>query len=187
MGGRTMNKINAVAELESLLEQHADRLDILLLGFEVDQRRGVFHAMFADMCCKTIPLSAIPAPRPLDWRAAQLEGPFLLRVSLKDGKGTYEIPTNELRALVDAKLVKAEGRHATKHRAHIGRRLREKRLESGLTQAGLAKAAGVKRVTVNRIENGNQEAKIGTLEKLGQVLRLDWVMIFDEEAEVAND
>ena len=175
-----MSKMNTVEELAPLIEEHDGHLDILMLGFEVDQRSHKLYTMFADMCCKPIPLASIPTPQLLDWGTAKLAGPFLLHVQFADGQGAYEIPTNEIRALVDKNLVMKETRHSSQHKDQVHRRLREKREEQGLTQDQLAEAAGIKRVTVNRIENGNQVAKLETLEKLAIALGIDVVDLLVE-------
>ncbi len=48
--------------------------------------------------------------------------------------------------------------------------LREARREAGLTQVMLARASGVGRVTINRIEQGRQAPHRSTAEKLARVL-----------------
>lgn len=53
-------------------------------------------------------------------------------------------------------------------------RVRELREALGLTQAELAERAGVRRATVNRIENAHVTAiDLEVLEKLGDVLRVE--------------
>lgn len=51
--------------------------------------------------------------------------------------------------------------------------LRRLRREAGLTQALLARASGVGRVTINRIEQGKQKVRRSTAEKLAEVLDVD--------------
>ena len=48
--------------------------------------------------------------------------------------------------------------------------LRRMRKEAGLTQVGLAKASGVDRATINKVEQGKRSPSIETLEKLARAL-----------------
>ncbi|MBM3942763.1 MAG: helix-turn-helix transcriptional regulator [SAR202 cluster bacterium] len=52
----------------------------------------------------------------------------------------------------------------------LGARVRELREASGITQATLAAAAGIGRVTLVRIENGEQSPRYETLVALARVL-----------------
>ncbi len=54
----------------------------------------------------------------------------------------------------------------------IGRMLKGMREKRGLTQAGLAKAAGVTRVYVAKIEAGEKIPSIPTLRKLAKALKV---------------
>lgn len=169
-----VEQLTAVVEqLAVLIEENPDVRDILLLGFNVDEKHCTLYTMFADMCCKPIPLAAVPAPKPLNWATLESINPFLLRVAFEDGSGFYEIPTNEIRALVDNDLVLQETVHVSEHGERVRQRLRTIREQKGLTQDQLASAAGLGRVTLNRIENGVQTAKLETLEKLAGGLGVD--------------
>ena len=55
----------------------------------------------------------------------------------------------------------------------VGAKLRARRLHAGRTQAELAAAAGVSRVTLSRLESGQQEASVTTLRALAAALGLD--------------
>lgn len=55
--------------------------------------------------------------------------------------------------------------------ASIGRRIRERRLQAGLTQAELARRAGVRAETLNRIERARTTPDFATLRKLSAALR----------------
>ena len=52
----------------------------------------------------------------------------------------------------------------------IGARIRQLREFAGLTQEALARAAGIGRVTLVRIENGEQSPRYGTLVSLARAL-----------------
>lgn len=60
-------------------------------------------------------------------------------------------------------------------------RLRELRKARGLTQAALAARAGVRRATVNRIENGRVTSiDLGVLEKLANALSVHAAVLIDQ-------
>jgi len=64
-------------------------------------------------------------------------------------------------------------------RTAIADRLREQRGDSGLTQEGLAKKAGVDRKTVNRIENALFSPSVDTIFRLCKVLDTTPSLFFD--------
>ena len=49
------------------------------------------------------------------------------------------------------------------------------RIEHGLTQSGLARLVGVSQAAIGRLELGEHEPKISTLQKLSQVLGITFV------------
>jgi transcriptional regulator with XRE-family HTH domain len=60
-------------------------------------------------------------------------------------------------------------------------RLKELRLAQRLTQDGLAKAAGVRRATVNRIENAKVTSiDLDVLDKLARALGVPAAVLFEE-------
>jgi|SRR5579862_5736749 len=52
----------------------------------------------------------------------------------------------------------------------IGRALRQRRLKAGLTQAELARRAGIRSETLSRLENGHGNSTLGTLEAIHRAL-----------------
>ena len=52
-------------------------------------------------------------------------------------------------------------------------RLREYRLAQVLTQAELARAAGISKTTLNQVEQGKHPARISTVRKLAAALGVD--------------
>jgi transcriptional regulator with XRE-family HTH domain len=52
----------------------------------------------------------------------------------------------------------------------IGRRIRDARLEAGLTQAALGDAVGLARTSVTNIETGNQQLTLHALWRIGDAL-----------------
>jgi transcriptional regulator with XRE-family HTH domain len=69
-------------------------------------------------------------------------------------------------------------------------RVRELREALGLTQAELADRAGVRRATVNRIENARVTAiDLGVLEKIADVLRVEpgFIIVRAPDTKYSND
>jgi len=170
-----MSKISTVPELSPLLEKYADQLENLLLAFEIDFQTDTLHMIFADMYSNAIRLKRIRSPQPLNWSTARLDGPFLMQVEYASKAGSFSIPTNELRMLADTNMATLEHQYIADSRQQLQSKLQSLRKDQGFTQEQLAEAAGIKRVTLNRIENGNQAAKLETLEKLAGALGVDVV------------
>lgn len=63
----------------------------------------------------------------------------------------------------------------------IGARLRQHRQQHGLTQTALAAMAQVGRVTVSRIETGEQAASFATLQALATALRLSLSQLLGDD------
>jgi len=55
---------------------------------------------------------------------------------------------------------------------YVGKRVWELRKARGLSQSGLAAAAGVPEATVSRVENGKSNTELKTLIKLANALRV---------------
>ncbi|MEX0718811.1 MAG: helix-turn-helix transcriptional regulator [Planctomycetaceae bacterium] len=56
-------------------------------------------------------------------------------------------------------------------RSMLGRKLIRRRRAAGLTQAELARRAGIRAETLNRIERGTNSPSVATVEKLDRALR----------------
>lgn len=54
----------------------------------------------------------------------------------------------------------------------IGRRIREARLQAGMTQAALGDAVGLARTSMTNIESGNQQPTIHALWRMSDALRV---------------
>ncbi|HLP88194.1 MAG TPA: helix-turn-helix transcriptional regulator [Nostocaceae cyanobacterium] len=68
----------------------------------------------------------------------------------------------------------------------IGRRIKQRRAEMGMTQAELAEAVGVLRTSITNIEAGRQKAPIHTLYKICIVLGVKVTALLPTEAEVTH-
>jgi transcriptional regulator with XRE-family HTH domain len=64
--------------------------------------------------------------------------------------------------------------------------LAETRKRQGLTQAALAEAAGLSRMTVQRIESGDIDPRLSTLQEMARVLGLDLMAVPAAQPSVAD-
>lgn len=127
---------------------------------------------FADGQSGVIPFAAIPEASGLaDVRALDLPNPYELILRTARGE-RLELPWDFARHYCDASYrPRVEAAAATGRRA-IGGRIRSLRAATGLTQTELAAAAQIGRVTLARIESGEQSPRFETLAALAQALRL---------------
>jgi len=104
-------------------------------------------------------------------KEVSLLDPYLFRLHLANGD-IKEIPWDYARHFADKGY-----REQTEQSAAHGRRLLSKRLqwlrrEAGLSQEELAERAGISRVTIARIEAGEQSPRYETLVRLAKSLQI---------------
>ncbi len=103
-----------------------------------------------------------------------LELPNAYELVVRSRKGeTSEIPWDFARHFCDPSYRPRVEAVAARGRQAIGGRIRQLRLAAGLTQEGLASQAGIGRVTLSRIERGEQSPRYETLLALGHALGQD--------------
>src|SRR3954452_24800888 len=76
-----------------------------------------------------------------------------------------------------------EAMEAAEPESHFGEKMPRLRQEGGLSQAGLAAAAGVHARQINRYESGEQQPALGVAHRLAQALGVT----LDELAGVPSD
>ena len=86
------------------------------------------------------------------------------------GGGQIEIPWDFARHYCDATYRPTVEAIAMRGRQTLGKRIRQLRETAGLTQQALATAANIGRVTLVRIESGEQTPKYKTLSAIAQAL-----------------
>ena len=125
---------------------------------------------FADGAKGLIPYSDLPE---IGERAAlstlELPNPYEMVLKTAQG-GTVEIPWDFARHYCDACYRPAVEAIAMRGRHTLGQRVRRLRNSAGLSQDALARAAGVGRVTLVRLEKGEQTPRYKTLEAVARAL-----------------
>lgn len=127
---------------------------------------------FADGAKGLIPYSALPE---IGERAtlSALELPNPYEMVLKTAQGeTVEIPWDFARHYCDALYRPAVEAVAMRGRHTLGQRIRRLRKSAGLSQDALARAAGIGRVTLARLEKGEQSPRYKTLGAIAKALEV---------------
>jgi DNA-binding XRE family transcriptional regulator len=108
--------------------------------------------------------------RESDLKSLELPNPYELVVTDSSGQ-QYEIPWDFARHYCDPSYRPRVEAVAERGRQSLGGRVREMRTATGMTQDQLASAAGIGRVTLVRLERGEQSPRYETLEAIAQALR----------------
>jgi DNA-binding XRE family transcriptional regulator len=142
---------------------------------------------FADGGAGLIPFDDLPEIGNLaNLRSMELPNPYelVLRPRVGDALG---LPWDFGRAYCDPAYRERVNAVAAAGRASLGRRLRSLRLAGSLSQDALAKAAGIGRVTLSRLENGEQSPRHETLLSLARALHVPTVaLLTDSEASFTH-
>jgi transcriptional regulator with XRE-family HTH domain len=152
--------------MSTVLVKNADRMMTSVNPLE----EGI-ELTFADGCKGLIPFAEIPEiQQRSNLSQIELQNPY--EILLRDSKGEgIEIPWDFARHYCDpgyqsrVEAVALSGRHT------LGGRVRQLRESAGLTQEALAHTAGIARITLLRLENGEYSPRFETLAALAQALR----------------
>ncbi len=126
---------------------------------------------FADGCEGLIPLSDLPELGGLrNLKAVLLPNPYEVILETRSGE-SIEIPWDFARAYCDGSYRSRVEKAGKRGRIAIGERIRELRLAAHMTQEGLASAARIGRVTLVRIESGEQSPRHDTLLALARAMK----------------
>lgn len=132
---------------------------------------GGIEVTYADGAAGLVPLAALPEVRgDVAVSTIELPNPYLLIVRGASGK-VAEMPWDFVRHFCDASHRPKVERNAARGRQAMGHRLRTMREEAGLTQDRLARAAKVGRVTLLRIERGEQSPRFATLAAIAKAFK----------------
>jgi DNA-binding XRE family transcriptional regulator len=137
---------------------------------------------FADGCKGLIPFSDIPEiGNPLALTDIELPNPY--QVNIRGAKGEkVELPWDFVRHYCDSAYQSRVEAVAAAGRQSLGKRIRAVREAANMTQADLAAAAGIGRVTEVRIENGEQSPRYETLVAIAQALKRPVTDLLTSEA-----
>lgn len=132
-------------------------------------KEGV-ELVFADGRRGLIPFRDIPGiERPSNLSEIELPNPYAL--VLRNSKGeSIELPWDFARHYCDVSYRPRSTAAAARGRQALGKRIREIRESAKMTQEALASAAGLGRVTLVRIEKGEQSPRYETLVSLARAL-----------------
>jgi len=137
---------------------------------------------FADGVGGRIPFSELPGiASAADIAELQLPTPYMIVIH-NSGGGEIEIPWDFARGHADPLYQPAVETVARDGRQALGSRVRQLRESSGLTQAALARLAGISRVTLVRLENGDYSPRFETLAALARALRTPMERLLVDDA-----
>ena len=125
---------------------------------------------FADGCVGVVPFTAMPdVTDPAAITGLSLPNAYELHLIADDGEHP-EIPWDFARHYCDVSYRQRVETQVALAAQTLGGRIRQLRKDAGLSQDALARAAGIGRVTLVRIEKGEQIAKFKTLTAIAQAL-----------------
>ena len=151
--------------MDAVLVKNADRM-MMVATIVAD---GV-QLSFADGCKGMIPYSDIDEiDDATDLSGLELPNPYQMILNTVTG-GHLEIPWDFARHYCDESYRSTVEAIAMRGRRTLGERLRTLRDSAGLTQEQLARAANIGRVTLVRLENGEQTPRGKTLTAIAEAL-----------------
>ena len=102
----------------------------------------------------------------------ELPNPYEMVLEMAGGE-RVEVPWDFARHYCDASYRPTIEAIAALGRQTLGERVRQFRESAGLTQKALAQAADIGRVTLVRLENGEQSPRFKTLQAIARALKMD--------------
>ena len=128
---------------------------------------------FADGLKGLIPYAEVPEVRTRQGISGlELPNPYEMVLQAAGGE-SVEIPWDFARHYCDASYRPTVEAIAALGRQSVGERVRRYRESAGLTQLALARAAAIGRVTLVRLENGEQSPRFKTLKAVADALGMD--------------
>ena len=151
--------------MNAVLVKNADRMMMT-----ANLREDGVELTFADGRIGLIPFTEVPEVRDRSALAA-IELPSPYEMVLKTVRGErIEIPWDFARHYCDESYRPTVEAIAMRGRLTLGGRIRQFRESAGLTQEALAQAADIGRVTLVRLEKGEQTPRFKTLNAIAQAL-----------------
>lgn len=162
---------------------------------DADPRQLVVHAVwsehglrahFADGYCARVTASAVLPGHASPPSSIQVSGAPPHGVTLLFGLEQDFLPWDYLRGHGDALCMETALAQVAKGRAVVGRKVEAARRRAGMTQAAVAKAAGVSRATQSRLENQHGGVTLPTLDRIARAIGVRLIDVLGPEAD-AND
>ena len=151
--------------MATVLVRNADRM----MTAAAVKKTGI-HVNFADGLGGVIPFEVLPEIRNRsDLSSIELSNPYEIVLRSLDGT-TVEIPWDFARPYCDSSYRPRVEAIAARGRQSIADRIRRLRELAGVTQEELSSRAGIGRVTLVRIEKGEQSPRYNTLMALSRAL-----------------
>jgi len=152
-------------KMATILVANADRMMTA-----ASPRTDGIELTFADGAGGLIPYADIPEVGDASkLESIALPNPYVIVLRNRAG-GDTEIPWDFARNYCDASYRPRIEAIATEGRQAIGARIRALRAEAGMTQQTLASRAGIGRVTLVRVEKGEQSPRYETIVALAKAL-----------------
>ena len=149
----------------AVLVRNADRMMT-----SANPTKDGIHLTFADGRRGMIPFADLPEIEDLsNFESMELPDPYTIVLRSRKGD-TAEIPWDFARHYCDPSYRPRLQTVAAAGRQSIGSRIRRLRETAGITQAELSSRSGIGRVTLVRIENGEQSPRYETLVALSRAL-----------------
>ena len=135
----------------------------------IPKRNGI-HLTFADGRSGLVPFADLPEiGDQSNLESSELPNPYTIVLRSRNGT-TAEIPWDFARHYCDPSYRPRVEAVAVADRQSIGKRIRGLREAAGMTQEELSSSAGVGRITLVRIEKGEQSPRYETLVALSRAL-----------------
>ncbi len=133
-------------------------------------RENGVEMSFADGRSGLIPFADLPeVGESAAISSIELPNPYEMVLETADGE-RIEIPWDFARHYCDESYRPTVEAIAMQGRQTIGERIRRLRESAGLTQEALARGAGIGRITLVRLENGEQSPRFKTLNSIARAL-----------------
>jgi DNA-binding XRE family transcriptional regulator len=130
-------------------------------------RTGI-QITFADECTGVIPFADIPEIGEFDNLAGlELTNPYQIVLNSLNG-AAVELPWDFVRGYCDPAYRQKQEGFGARGRERLGKRIRQLRQSAGMTQQELASASELGRVTLVRIERGEQSPRYDTLQSIAR-------------------
>lgn len=144
----------------------------MMTYLEIDKEKRRILVRFADGKEGWVPVNDIEELSPeknLTLEEVALPNPYEIEIGAENGE-SVKVPWDLTRHYCDKSYKDKEIDKRDQGRSILGERIARTRKKYGLTQEELAEAADIGRVTISRLENGEQSPRYQTLEKLAEAL-----------------